>query len=86
MHIQVSNVSSNIIDSDLQKLFAAYGEVYSVVILRNKLNGRSRGTAMIDMVNAHQGRQAIECLDGTIIDGQAIMVSEIKYSIRDNKN
>ena len=86
MYIHVANISVNVIDADLQKLFAAYGEVYSIVILRDKLNGRSKGTAMIDMLNANQGRQAIQCLDGTIIDGQTITVSEIKYSIRDNKN
>jgi RNA recognition motif-containing protein len=86
MYIHVSNISVNVIDADLQKLFAAYGEVYSIVILRDKLNGRSKGTAMIDMLNARQGWQAIQCLDGAIIDGQPIMVTEIKYSIRNNKN
>ena len=86
MYIHVSNITVNVIDADLQKLFAAYGEVYSIVILRDKLNGRSKGTAMIDMLNARQGWQAIQCLDGTIIDGQPITVTEIKYSIRNNKN
>ena len=86
MYIHVYNLSANVISADLEKIFSAYGDVYSVVILRNKLNGRSKGIAMIDMLNAHQGTQAILCLDGTMIDGQLITVSEIKYSIRDNKN
>jgi RNA recognition motif-containing protein len=86
MNIHVSNLSLNIIDSDLKKLFAAYGEVNSAVIIRDRLNGRSKGTAIIDMVNDSQGRQAIQCLDQTIIDGKPITVSEIRYSIRDYKN
>lgn len=86
MNIHVSNISYNIIDADLRRLFAAYGEVSSAVIVRDKLNGRSKGTAMIDMVNDAQGRQAVLCLDQTILDGKPITVSEIKYSIRDYKN
>jgi RNA recognition motif-containing protein len=86
MNIHVSNLSLNIIDADLRKLFAAYGEVNSAVIVRDKLNGRSKGSALIDMVNDTQGRQAVLCLDQTIIDGKPITVSEIKYSIRDYKN
>lgn len=86
MNIHVSNLSLNIIDSDLRKLFAAYGEVNSAVIIRDKLNGRSKGSALIDMVNDSQGRQAVLCLDQTIIDGKPITVTELKYSIRDYKN
>lgn len=86
MNIHVSNLSMNIIDTDLKKLFAAYGEVNSAVIVRDRLNGRSKGSALIDMVNDAQARQAVLCLDQTIIDGKAITVSEIKYSIRDYKN
>lgn len=86
MNIHVSNLSLNIIDSDLRKLFAAYGEINSAVIIRDKLNGRSKGSALIDMVNDSQARQAILCLDQTMLDGKVITVSEIRYSIRDNNN
>ena len=86
MNIHVSNLSLNIIDADIRRLFSAYGEVNSAVILRDKLNGRSRGTALIDMVNDSQARQAVLCLDQTLMDGKPITVSEIKYSIRNYKN
>lgn len=86
MNIHVSNLSLNIIDSDLRKLFAAYGEVDSAVIVRDKWNGRSRGTALVDMVNDANGYAAIEGLHKSLLDGKTITVSEIKYSIRDYKN
>ena len=86
MNIHVSNLSLNIIDADIRRLFSAYGEVNSAVILRDKLNGRSRGTALIDMVNDSQARQAVLCLDQTLMDGKPITVSVIKYSIRNYKN
>jgi RNA recognition motif-containing protein len=86
MNIHVSNLSVNVIDADLRKLFSAYGEVNSAVIIRDKLNGRSRGTALIDMINDGQAKQAILCLDQTMLDGKLITVSEIRYSIRNNNN
>ena len=86
MNIHVSNLSLNIIDSDLRKLFAAYGDVNSAVILRDKLNGRSKGAAIIDMEVDAQARQAIQCLDQTMMDGKSISVTEIRHSISDYKN
>jgi RNA recognition motif-containing protein len=86
MNIHVANLSLNVIDADLRKLFGAYGEVNSAVIVRDKLNGRSLGTGMIDMVNDIQAAQAMLCLNHTLLDGMPIYLSEIKYSIRDHKN
>lgn len=86
MNIHVTNLSLNIIDSDLRKLFASFGEVDSAVIVRDRWNGRSRGTALVDMVNDAHGHAAIEALHKSKLDGKIITVSEIKYSIRDYKN
>jgi RNA recognition motif-containing protein len=86
MNIHVANLSLNVIDSDLRKLFAAFGEVDSAVIVRDKLNGRSRGTAIVDMVNDAHGLAAIQALHRSELDGRTINVSEIPYSIRDYKN
>ena len=61
MNIHVSNLSLNIIDSDLRKLFSSFGEVDSAVIVRDKWNGRSRGTALVDMVNDVSSLTFSEC-------------------------
>lgn len=79
MNIQVNNLSHNTADSDLRKLFSSYGEVLSAVVLRDKINGRSRGMATIDMINDVQGAQAISALHRTNLHGKAIGVSEKTY-------
>jgi RNA recognition motif-containing protein len=79
MNIHVSNLSLNIIDSDLRKLFSAYGEVTWASIARDRNNGRSKGNAFIEMPNDKQATQAILALHHTILDGKAISVTEIKY-------
>lgn len=86
MQIQVTNLSKNVIDADLRRIFSKYGEVNSAIIVRDKINGRSRGTALIDMPNDKQAGQAVLCLHLSVIDGMTITVTEIKYSIRDYKN
>ena len=86
MTIHVSNISLNIIDADLRRLFSAYGEVNAVMIDRDKLNGRSRGTAQIDMVNDSQAKQAILCLNHMVVDGKPISVKEVSNNISDYMN
>ena len=80
MNIHVSNLSHNTGDGDLRKLFSSYGEVISAVVLRDKLNGRSRGTAFVDMINDSQGLEAISGLHRTKLDGKSIAVIERTYS------
>jgi RNA recognition motif-containing protein len=86
MNIHVLNLSLNVIDTDLMKLFSAFGKVNSAIIIRDINNGRSKGTALIDMPDVNQADQAILCLNKMVIDGSEISVSEVKYSIRNYKN
>jgi RNA recognition motif-containing protein len=81
MDIHIFNLSQNVNEWDLRKLFSTYGEVNSAVIPRNKINGRSIGSAFINMLNDDLARQAIFNLDQTMIDGKRIAVSEIKFSL-----
>lgn len=77
MNIQVHNLTLNVIDSDIRKLFAAFGVVDSAEVIKDKLNGRSKGHAIIDMPIEAQARQAIITLDQTYIDGKKISVREV---------
>lgn len=86
MNIHVSNLSLNLIDNDLRKMFSIYGEVTTAVIVRDRNNGRSKGTAFVDMINDAQGAQAVMMLNNTSLDGKKISVSEIEYSPGRHKN
>jgi len=77
MNIQVHNLSLNVIDSDIRKLFAAFGIVDAAEVIKDKLNGRSKGHAVVDMPVETQARQAIITLDQTIVDGKKISVREV---------
>lgn len=76
MNIQVFNLSLNTEDRDLRRLFSAFGIVASAEVVRDKLNGRSKCNAIIEMPIETEGRQAIESLNQTLLDGKKISVSE----------
>lgn len=78
MHILVSNLSLNVINDDLVKLFSTYGEVSFSAVVRDKKNGRSKGRAFIEMPYEAEGEQAISALNGAAIDGMEISVQKIE--------
>jgi RNA recognition motif-containing protein len=77
MNIQVYNLSRNTSDADLRRLFSAFGVVNSAEVVRDKLNGRSKGNGVIEMPVEREARQAIASLDKTVMDGKNISVSEL---------
>ncbi|HEY0042046.1 MAG TPA: RNA-binding protein [Flavisolibacter sp.] len=79
MHIHISNLTSNIIEADLQRLFAKYGEVSTVELKRDKLNNRSLCHAFIDMPVRREAEQAVASLDKTEVEGKRIGVTEVIY-------
>ena len=76
MNIQVYNLSLNTSDRDVRKIFAPFGVVVVAEVVRDKLNGRSKCNAMVEMLIESEGRQAIESLHQTLLNGKMISVSE----------
>jgi len=76
MNILANNLSVNLIDSDIRRLFAPFGVVNSAEVVKDKLTGRSKGRALISMPVETEARQAIVSLDQTTIDGKKISVKQ----------
>jgi RNA recognition motif-containing protein len=81
MDIQASNLSIDINDSDIRKLFSAFGIINSAEVVRDKLNGRSRCKAVINMPVAAEAMQAIASLDQTMMSGKRISVNKIAEAL-----
>lgn len=79
MQIHVSNLHSNLIESDIQRLFTPFGEVDKVTLMRDKLNNRSIGRAFIEMPVQKDAAQAILSLNGNEIRGKRIVVKKVVY-------
>jgi len=79
MNIHIANLNTNLIESDLQRMFSKFGEVGSVELVRDKLNNRSSGHGFIEMPVKAEGERAIAGLDGLQISGKRILVTEMVY-------
>ena len=75
MIIEITSLHLNVIETDLQRLFTPFGEIASIEILRDRLNNRSRGKAIINMPIEKQAQQAATSLNGMVVSGKSINVT-----------
>ena len=83
MNIFVSNINFKMREQALSELFAQYGEVSSVRIIKNKETRRSIGYGFVEMPNESEARAAIAGLNGTIQQEREIVVDEGGKSRKD---
>lgn len=78
MRIHVGNLSFLATEEDLKDLFSNYGQVDSVMIVKDKFSGQSRGFAFIEMSDDAQGATAVAAMNGSIHEGRELKVSEAR--------
>jgi RNA recognition motif-containing protein len=84
MNLYVGNLSFQTGEDELQEAFAAYGEVESVAIIRDKFSGQSRGFGFVEMPDRDAALAAIAGLAGKDVGGRTITVNEARP--RDDNN
>ena len=65
-------------DEDLQKAFAAHGNVLSAKVVTDKETRRSRGFGFVEFETESEATAAIQALNGSELQGRNIIVSEAK--------
>ncbi|MDK9716504.1 MAG: RNA-binding protein [Trichlorobacter sp.] len=60
---------------DLRKMFSVAGTVTSVHIITDPETGKSKGCGYVRMADEAQLQEAIECLDGALMENRVITVS-----------
>jgi len=78
MNIYVGNLSYNTTEDDLRQAFQSYGEITSVNIIKDKYSGESRGFGFVEMGSDDSGKEAIENLNGTELNGRNLNVNEAR--------
>ncbi|MBK7434108.1 MAG: RNA-binding protein [Chitinophagaceae bacterium] len=76
MNIYVGNLSWSMTDDDLMNLFTQYGSVSSAKILKDKMNGRSKGFGFVEMEDEEAAKTAIANLNETEVQGRKLIVNE----------
>jgi len=75
MNLYVGNLSYQITEDELREAFAAYGEVASATLIKDKLTGQPRGFGFVEMPNEAEAQKAIQELNGKEIKGRALSVN-----------
>lgn len=65
-------------ERDLETLFAGYGSLRSVKLIRGWDSYESRGLAVVEFEQRHEGEQALKHLDKADYMDQLMAVSEIR--------
>lgn len=78
MNIYVGNLPFDTDEEELRQLFAAYGEVTSAAIIKDRYNGQSRGFGFVEMPSREQGQAAIAALNGHELKGRKLNVNEAR--------
>ena len=78
MNIYVGNLSYSLTESELRIAFAAFGQVSSVNILRDRESGRSRGFGFVEMPDQAEADAAVMNLNGKDVGGRALRVNEAR--------
>jgi RNA recognition motif-containing protein len=68
----VGNLSPEVTDSDLRKVFSVYGEIGSIRVARNR-GGRPRGFALVEL-DEEAAVAAVEALKGAELKGSIMDV------------
>ena len=78
--IYVGNLPFATTEDDLTALFSSYGKVRKVTVVRDKIDGRPKGFAFVEMEEDDSALAAIEGLDGSSVGGRTVKVSEARPS------
>lgn len=76
MKIYVGNLSYDVTEDEITTEFGAYGTVESVAIPADRISGRPRGFAFVEMAEKSEAEAAIAGLNGKTLKDRTIVVNE----------
>jgi RNA recognition motif-containing protein len=76
MKIYVGNLAYTVTEDNLKEAFAAFGEVVSSSIIKDKFSGQSKGFGFVEMPNNSEADAAIKALNGNALKGRNIKVNQ----------
>ena len=87
MNIYVGNLSHDVTEDDLREVFASFGQVESVNLIKDRFSGESRGFGFVEMPSKQEALTAIQEANEKDLKGRSIRVNEAhsRSKGRDNR-
>ncbi len=74
MTIYVGNISYNLGEDEIRRIFEVMGSVETIKLIRDKRTGKSKGYCFIEMPDKKEAMEAINALDGKDASGRNLRV------------
>jgi RNA recognition motif-containing protein len=78
----VGNLPHDTSEEAVRAAFAEQGKVTEVHVVQDRYTGRCRGFAFVTMASAAEAKSAAEKLNGTLLGGRVLKVSEAEITRR----
>jgi cold-inducible RNA-binding protein len=78
MKVYFGNLPMDMTDAQLSALVAPHGKTDSVVIVKDRATGGSKGFGFVEFGNDAEAKAAIAGLDGKDVGGRALKVNEAR--------
>lgn len=78
MKLYVGGLAYSVTEQELESVFAEYGKVASVAVIKDRDSGQSKGFGFIEMANDAEAKAAMVALNGKDVSGRSIMVNEAR--------
>jgi RNA recognition motif-containing protein len=75
MNIYIGNISYTMTAEEIKEVFTPFGNVLNVRIIIDKLSGKSKGYAFVEMESEEEGQNAIKALNETEVKGRNVKVN-----------
>lgn len=74
----IGNLPHQVSDTELEGLFAEFGTVQSVEVMRDRVSGRGKGFGFVEMGSDAEARAAIKGMHEREVEGRKLTVDEAK--------
>jgi RNA recognition motif-containing protein len=78
VNIYVGNLAYQTTEDDLRETFAAFGDISSVNLIKDRFSGQSKGFAFVEMSSNSEADAAIKELNQKPLDGRVLTVNQAK--------
>lgn len=78
MKLLIRNLNRKTTEAKLNSLFKVFGIISSCTLVKDSKNGKSKGFGFVEMAEAIDGDKAIKSLNGSVVDGNKVVIKEAK--------
>ena len=85
-NLYVGNMEKSTTETDIRTAFATYGPVEVVTIIKDQTTGLPRGFGFVEMTADKDAQEAVLGLNGSVMAGNTITVSEARAKTKNARS